>query len=226
MPLTTQASRAQQRAGPGLPTVSALPPFHLCVFSSACDLCPQPLSYIHSPPPGARPPPPSVCLVWPVSVFTSVYPLSSCPARPLASPTEQVPGVTATCTRLETRPQGASSEESRYCRASYLPICLPLGLPLPERRAWGGFPLLGKSDRARRCGAEKQKPTLSLHPAAGTRWQALEEVVCWRAAGDRLGGWEACPHPPHPSPHKERCYGVELGLEISLHPSRPSTGRG
>lgn len=144
--------------------------------------------------------PPSVCLVWPVSVFTSVYPLSSCPAHPLASPTEQVPGVTTTCTRLETRPQGASSEESRYCSASYLPICLPLGLPLPERRAWGGFPLLGKSDRARRCGSEKQKPTLSLHPAAGTRWQALEEVVCWRAAGGqtgRVGGLSTPTSPIH-----------------------------
>lgn len=74
-------------------------------------------------------------------------------------------------------------------------IFLLLGLPLPERRAWGGFPLLGKSDRARRCGAEKQKPTLSLHPAAGTRWQALEEVVCLGArssAARRRGVCTVC----------------------------------
>lgn len=130
---------------------------------------------------------PSLCVLhWPV--FMSVHPLSSCLFSSSRPPTGQVPGVTV------LYQAGVSSEKLRGCRApdSGCGNYLSLGSLLVEQAAWGGFPLLGTSDRACWSEVEKQKPTLSLHPSlrrkrqapevAGIRWQALEEQ-------QRVGWW-------------------------------------
>lgn len=130
----------------------------------------------------------SVCIALPESVFMSVHPLSSCPSASSCSSTGQAPGVTV------LYQAGVSSEKLRGCRApdSGCDNYLSLGFSLVEQAAWGGFPLLGMSDRACWSEVEKQKPTLSLHPSlrrkrqttevAGIRWQALEEQ-------QRVGWW-------------------------------------
>lgn len=132
---------------------------------------------------------PSLCVLhWPESVFMSVHPLSSCPSASSCPSTGQAPGVTV------LYQAGVSSEKLRGCRAldSGCDNYLSLGFSMVEQAAWGGFPLLGTSDRACWSEVEKQKSTLSLHPSlrrkrqttevAGIRWQALEEQ-------QRVGWW-------------------------------------
>lgn len=143
-----------------------------------------------------------------------------------------------------TPPHTLAAPQGRYQEPS---SCSKLEFPQRSHIQWlwqlsfsgflaGGAGCLGRvsssglSDRACWNGVEKQKPTLPLHPSLRRKRQAREGAGFGRAAkqGRLAGGRPAHTHLTHAHTARGRALycGLELGLENSLQPPRPSIGRG